>query len=418
VHLLGQISGFAPEFTLSAKSPDLRPISPSRPNLRTCARVHPLDQISEFAPEFTLSAKSPDLRPSSPSRPNLRICARVQLLGQISGFAPEFTLSTKSPDLHPSSPSRPNLRICARVQLLGQISGFVPEFTLSAKPPDLRPNSPSRPNLRICARIHPLGQIPGFAPELTLGKSLTSQFPSSCSVGSTLAALQFPSSCSVGSTLATLQFPSSCSVRSTLATLQFPIGLENNSGCSVEEMVQPPIGEEVVSAEVERGLWRMAGPESAIVVMEQRRPNRGGRAKKVWQRLIRGGCYRRTGIAIIVGRGYRNPVIGSSACDKDRSNHCGGLRRTTWAHLRVLQVTVGSRARNPREWMVARGQVACPMVRRRRNVPPLEEEQQGRKGKADSEIGEQCLRLEGRSKSHLVPLRQATGAGVENVTFV
>ncbi|RZS16124.1 hypothetical protein BHM03_00048077 [Ensete ventricosum] len=179
------------EFTLSAKSPDLRPSSPSRPNLRICARVHllgqnlricarvyPRGQIPGFAPEFTLTAKSPDLRPSSPSRPNLRICARVHLLGQISGFAPEFILAAKSPDLRPSSPSRPNLRICARVHLLGQISGFAPEFTLSAKSSDLRPSSPSRPNLRICARVHLLGQISGFAPEFTFSAKSPDLLPS------------------------------------------------------------------------------------------------------------------------------------------------------------------------------------------------------------------------------------------------
>ncbi|RZS04446.1 hypothetical protein BHM03_00034782 [Ensete ventricosum] len=75
--------------------PDLCPSSPSRPNFRICARVHLLGQISRFASEFTSSAKSPDLRPSSPPQPNLRICARVRLLGQISIFAPEFTSSAK-----------------------------------------------------------------------------------------------------------------------------------------------------------------------------------------------------------------------------------------------------------------------------------------------------------------------------------
>ncbi|RWV96725.1 hypothetical protein GW17_00040543 [Ensete ventricosum] len=212
-----RIAGFAPEFTLSAKSPDLRPRSPSRPNLWICARVHPLGQISGFAPDFTLSAKSPDLRPSSPSRPNLRICARVHPLGQISGFAPEFSLSAKSPDLCPSSLSRPNLRIYARVHPLGQISGFVPEFTLSAKFQDLRPRSPLQPDLKIGARLHPWLRhyIPELVldrinsgcitiPELMLGRiySCCTTFPSSCSVRSTQDASQFPSSCSVGSTLA------------------------------------------------------------------------------------------------------------------------------------------------------------------------------------------------------------------------
>ncbi|RWV82812.1 hypothetical protein GW17_00055653 [Ensete ventricosum] len=121
------------EVTLSAKSPDLCPSSPSRPNLRICARVHPLGrnlricarghplgQIFEFAPEFTLSAK-------------------------ISEFAPEVTLSAKSPDSRPSSPSRP-------------------------KSPNLRPRSPSRPNLRICARLHPWQELYIVIPELMLGR--------------------------------------------------------------------------------------------------------------------------------------------------------------------------------------------------------------------------------------------------------
>ncbi|RZS05170.1 hypothetical protein BHM03_00035635 [Ensete ventricosum] len=128
-----EISEFAPEVILSAKSPDSRPSSPSRPNLRICARVHPLGR-------------------------NLRICARGHPLGQISGFTPDFTLSAKSPNLRPRSPSRPNLRICARGHPLGQISGFAPKFTLSAKSPDLRSTSPLARALHRNSRAHARGR--------------------------------------------------------------------------------------------------------------------------------------------------------------------------------------------------------------------------------------------------------------------